>query len=67
MNQQESDLPNIGAPATRAINNIGITRLEQVSKYSEKELLELHGVGPKAIRILKAALAEKGLSFKINL
>jgi hypothetical protein len=30
---------------------------------SRAELLALHGVGPKAVRILDAALAERGLSF----
>jgi hypothetical protein len=29
----------------------------------ERELARLHGVGPKALRILREALAERGLSF----
>lgn len=59
-----SDLPNIGAPATRALNAEGYTQLKQLTKLSETELLQLHGVGPKAIRILKEALRSKGWSFK---
>jgi hypothetical protein len=62
--QKNGDLPNIGAPATRALAEEGIRHLRQLTKYSEKELLALHGVGPKAIRILQSALTEKGLSFK---
>lgn len=62
--QKNGDLPNIGAPATRALAEAGIRHLRQLTKYSEKELLALHGVGPKAIRILQSALTEKGLSFK---
>lgn len=58
------DFPAIGAPATRALLNEKITTLKQVAKRTEKELLELHGMGPKAIGILKKALAQKGLSFK---
>lgn len=58
-----SDLPKIGAPATRALESVGITRLEQLTQHTEKELLELHGMGPKAIRILREALADRGLSF----
>ena len=59
------DLPHaIGKPATRALLQEGITHLAQVAKRSQKELLALHGVGPKAIRILGDALAEKGLEFK---
>nr|WP_263314221.1 helix-hairpin-helix domain-containing protein [Mammaliicoccus sp. Marseille-Q6498] len=58
-----TELPKIGKPATRALNSINVTTLEDVSKYDEKYLSELHGVGPKAIRILKESLEEKGLSF----
>lgn len=59
-----TDLPReIGKPATRAFAEIGLTRLEQFTGRSEEELLNLHGVGPKAIRILKAELAERGLTF----
>jgi predicted flap endonuclease-1-like 5' DNA nuclease len=63
-NTKTSDLPKIGMPATNALANIGITTLKQVSKLSEKELLAIHGVGPKAVRILKEAFKEVGLSFK---
>jgi predicted flap endonuclease-1-like 5' DNA nuclease len=61
--RQESDLPNIGQPATRALAQIGRVRLDQVATMSERELLALHGVGPKAVRILREALSERGLSF----
>ncbi len=56
--------PNIGNPARRALEHAGYTGLEQLPGLSEKELLELHGVGPKAVDILRVALAERGLSFK---
>ena len=59
----ESDLPKIGQPATRALALIGCVRLDQVAAKSERELLALHGVGPKAIRILREALGARGLSF----
>jgi DNA-directed RNA polymerase alpha subunit len=35
-----------------------------VSERSEKELLAIHGVGPKSIRILRGALAERGLALR---
>jgi len=62
---QESDFPNIGSPATRALAIEGYTTLKQLTKVSEAELAQLHGVGPKAVRILKDTLKEKGLSFKL--
>ncbi len=61
--QQRNELPKIGAPATRALNGAGYFRLEQLAGVRESELAKLHGVGPKALRILKEALKEKGLTF----
>jgi len=61
---QQSDLPRgIGNPATRALALVGLHRLAQLAKVGEAELLKLHGVGPKAIRVLREALAEQGLAF----
>ena len=56
------DLPKIGAPATRALAALGITALDDVVDRSEAELLALHGFGPRALRILRDALAERGQS-----
>ncbi|HSL30780.1 MAG TPA: DUF4287 domain-containing protein [Anaerolineales bacterium] len=60
-----SDLPEkMGAPAERALANAGIKNLKQLTKFSEVEIKQLHGVGPNALEKLRQALAEKGLSFK---
>jgi DNA-directed RNA polymerase alpha subunit len=53
----------IAKPALRALRAAGFTNLEQFTKTTDKELLKLHGVGPKAIRLIRAALKELGLSF----
>ena len=59
-----TDLPRgIGAPATAAFELAGYTRLEHFTRVREKDALALHGVGPKAIRILRQELADSGLSF----
>ncbi|MTH53672.1 DNA-binding protein [Bacillus mangrovi] len=60
----ETQIPKIGKPAERALQNAGITELHQLSSLKESELEGLHGVGPKAIGILKTAMAEHGISFK---
>jgi predicted flap endonuclease-1-like 5' DNA nuclease len=54
----------IGRPATQALALAGYTRLEQLTRATERELLGLHGVGPKAVRILRERLAEQGLAFR---
>ncbi|MFT4037302.1 MAG: helix-hairpin-helix domain-containing protein [Thermomicrobiales bacterium] len=47
-------------PAARALVAAGYRTLEDLSSASERELLALHGMGPKGIRQLNAALAERG-------
>ncbi|KQR07303.1 helix-hairpin-helix domain-containing protein [Cellulomonas sp. Leaf334] len=47
----------IGRPATAALALEGIATLDDVRDRDLDELLRLHGVGPKAIRLLREALA----------
>lgn len=56
--------PSIGRPATQAMLGAGLTTLEQVATQSESELLAMHGVGPKAVRILRDVLAAQGMSLR---
>lgn len=53
----------ISAPARRALENEGIKTLKQLSGYSEKKLLKLHGFGPSTLPKLKAELKKQGLKF----
>jgi deazaflavin-dependent oxidoreductase (nitroreductase family) len=55
--------PGLSQPAQRALKAEGYTRLEQLADVSEADLLKLHGVGPKAIEVLRPALAAQGLAF----
>lgn len=62
--QGENDFPpKIGQPAMRALAGAGYSGLDQLTAVSEAELKKLHGMGPKALRILGEALAAQGLSF----
>ncbi len=58
--------PNIGAPATRAITRAGIVSLTDLAGWSEAALGELHGVGPKAITILRDALNDANKTFTVD-
>lgn len=60
---QIGDLPPIGRPANSALLRAGITSLAEVAKLGRRELLAMHGVGPKALRILEAATTERSLTF----
>jgi hypothetical protein len=57
-------LPHLGAPATRALTERGVVRLEQVAELSAAEVQALHGVGPYALRLLRSALDAAGLAFR---
>jgi DNA repair protein RadC len=62
--QSESDLPaKLSQPAQRALAGAGIKNLKQLTKFSEAEIKQLHGIGPNALGKLRAALEAKGLSF----
>jgi uncharacterized protein YndB with AHSA1/START domain len=54
----------IGKPANRALKNAGIETVDQLIDYSEKDLLSLHGFGPKALGILNTFLRENDLILK---
>lgn len=62
--QETSPFPKIGSPATNALLAAGYKNLKQLTKVSEAELGQLHGMGPKALGILRDALKAQGLSFK---
>lgn len=57
----KTPLPSIGRPATNALISSGFIYLEDLARISEKELSDMHGVGPKAVVILKAELEARKL------
>jgi hypothetical protein len=57
-------LPKIGKPATSALAALGITTLEGATALGENKLLALHGFGPRAVQILREALAAQGKVLK---
>jgi hypothetical protein len=68
MPPQDSPVPTeypqrLGRTARRALALDGYTRYDQLTGVTAAELLRIHGVGPKAIRILGEELAERGLAF----
>jgi hypothetical protein len=53
----------VSQPAIRALASAGYTCLDQLAGVSEKHMATLHGMGPKALRIIGEALKERGKSF----
>lgn len=64
MDAPETEFPHaIGKVAARELAANGYTRYTQLTAVTAKELLAIHGVGPKAIRILGEELAARGLGY----
>jgi DNA-directed RNA polymerase alpha subunit len=55
--------PGIGQPAFRAFVAAGYASLGQLAQAREADLRKLHGVGPKALGVIREALAARGLAF----
>jgi hypothetical protein len=58
---EDGFMSQLAAPARRALENNGIFTLEQLSDFSEKEVLAFHGMGKSSIPKLLKSLLEKGL------
>lgn len=54
----------ISEPAHRALSGAGIKTLEQAAQCTRRQLLALHGFGPKGLRLLEEALRAYGLELK---
>ncbi len=57
-------LSQLSAPARRALETEGIADLKKLARWTEKEVLALHGMGPASLPKLREALAAEGLQFK---
>ncbi|MDX8047213.1 RNA polymerase alpha subunit C-terminal domain-containing protein [Gracilibacillus sp. S3-1-1] len=64
-NKPESGfLSKLSSPARNALIHEGIDTLAKLSQYTEKEILNIHGIGPASMPPLRASLEEEGWSFK---
>jgi len=63
MEPSDSSLPgDLAAPAARALISAGYTELGQLANVPAAELKKLHGMGPKALKLLQQALEQEGMS-----
>ena len=63
INADLPDLPlQLAAPARRALAREGLTTLASLTRLTETELSALHGIGPNALKTIKSALKQKGLT-----
>lgn len=57
-------LSKLSSPARNALVHEGIDTLQELSSYTEKEILKIHGIGPASLPIMRTSLKEEGLTFK---
>jgi hypothetical protein len=57
-------LPRVKAPAARSLATVGVTSLEDLTRFAADDLLILNGFGPKLVDRLRVVLAEHGLSLR---
>ena len=61
------DLPtSVGRPALRAPAAAGVGHLDDLASLGEDDLLRMHGVGPRAVSLLRQALTGAGLSLRAD-
>jgi len=57
-------MAELAAPARRALQGAGLTTPARLSKRTEAQVRELHGMGPNALAKLRASLRKAGLTFR---
>lgn len=57
-------LSAFAAPARRALEQLGIGSVQDLSQYSEKEIMALHGMGKRTLIRLRGMLAAADLKFR---
>jgi predicted RecB family nuclease len=57
-------LSKLSAPARRALQAIGVSTTADLARFTESEILALHGFGPSGLAVVKAAMQEEGIAFR---
>ncbi len=63
---EEGFLATLSSPARNALMHYKIDTVKKLAKYTQSEILQLHGIGPASLPALQKALNNAGLNFKQN-
>ncbi len=61
---KEGFMSKLASPARRALENAGIYSINQLSNYTENEIISLHGMGNNALEKIKAEMKNNNIIFK---
>jgi predicted flap endonuclease-1-like 5' DNA nuclease len=59
-----ADTVKLSRPAQRALATAGIVTYADLSKWTRRDLANLHGIGPKTFMFLEPAMNERGVAFR---
>lgn len=57
---------SLARPAQRALANARIFSFEDLTRFSEREVAQLHGIGRHALQRITLALQETGLYYRTD-
>jgi hypothetical protein len=57
-------IDGLSAPARRALQSLGVDSPKKLARHTEREIMDLHGMGPSSLPKMRAALKAAGLAFR---
>ncbi len=60
----EELLAGLSNPAGRGLEQAGIADFDKLASLSKKQLLAIHGMGPKALSVISEFLEQMGLNLR---
>ena len=57
-------LDKLSKPAKNGLLHEGIDDFDKLSELTEKEILSIHGIGPKSLPVVRECLAQTGMKLK---
>ena len=60
----EDFLAMLSHPARNALEHAGIHDFDKLSSLSKKELLSIHGIGPKTLPVVNESLEQMGMKLR---
>ncbi len=63
-NTEITDLyAKISRPAQRALQSLNLKELKDLGQFTRKQIADLHGVGPSALKLIESEMKEMNLTF----
>lgn len=54
----------LASPARRALQALGVSEIEDLSRYEKEMVSELHGIGPNALKVIEHEMSLLDVSFR---